>query len=120
MTPETPAAASRYGTPGQIAGSVVALAGLLILAALTGLSSIGFALSSTLCSSEDNGLLCTPTGETLALWVPTGAALLAAVLGMAGTALGRPLRMPLLAAGYVITVAGFLGGLLIAMTGPSS
>ncbi|SDT57163.1 hypothetical protein [Actinoplanes derwentensis] len=120
MTPQTSTAVGRYGTPGQIAGSVVALAGLLLLAGLTGLSSVGFALSSTLCASEDTGLICTGTGQDLALWIPTGAAILAAILGMAGTVLGRPFRVPLLAAGYAVTVVGFVTGLLIAMTGPAS
>ncbi len=113
-------AVTRYGTPGQIAGSVVMLAGLLLLAGLTALSSIYFAMSSTLCSSHDTGLLCTGLGENLALYVPAGAAALAAVLGMAGTVIGRPFRMPLLAAGYALTVIGFLTGLIIAMTGPAS
>lgn len=120
MTPQTPAAVNRYGTPGQIAGSVLALAGLLLLAGVTALSAVGFTLSATLCSSVDTGLICTGTGQDLARWIPTGAALLASVLGMAGTALGRPLRFPLLCGGYVLTVAGFLTGLAIAMTGPAS
>ncbi|HWS37110.1 MAG TPA: hypothetical protein VN408_30745 [Actinoplanes sp.] len=120
MTPQTPTAVSRYGTPGEMAGSIVALAGLLILAFLTGLSAIAFTLTATLCSSQDTGLLCTGSGPDLAQWVPTGAAIVAGVLGMAGIVLGRPLRMPLLVSGYVIVVLGFLGGLAIAMTGPAS
>ncbi|GAA1612640.1 hypothetical protein [Actinoplanes couchii] len=120
MTPDSPAATNRYGTPGQMAGAVLALAGLLLLAGVTALSAVGFTLSATLCSSVDTGLICTGTGQDLARWIPTGAAILAAVLGMTGTVLGRPLRSYLLAAGYVLTIVGFLTGLLIAMTGPAS
>lgn len=111
---------SRYGTPGEMAGSFVALAGLLILAFVTGLSAIGFALTATICSSEDPGLLCSDNGPGLAMWVPTGAAIVAGLIGMAGIAIGRPLRLPFLVSGYVITVLGFLAGLAIAMTGPAS
>lgn len=120
MTSQTSTAASRYGTPGQIAGSVVALAVLLILAFVTALSAIGFTLTATLCDSADTGLICTATGQTLSTWIPTGAAILAGLLGMTGVTIGRPLRTPLLVYGYVLVVFGFLAGLAIAMTSPAS
>ncbi|MBO3744051.1 hypothetical protein [Actinoplanes flavus] len=94
----------RYGTPATVGIAVLALLGLLIFAAYT-LSEGGHLMSSA-CIGDTGQMVCPIDGPDWVRPVPGAAVLLGLLAGLAGSAVGRPLRRPGLVAGFVwVTVA---------------
>ncbi|WP_436655923.1 hypothetical protein [Actinoplanes sp. URMC 104] len=101
-------AGTRYGSP---AASVGAFAVLFLLAAGTLLASAD--LMSTSCIGDSGQMLCPADGPGWARPVPAAAVLLGLLTGVAGLAIGRPVRRLALIAGFALVAAGAIVALLI-------
>jgi hypothetical protein len=99
-------------------GAIIAVVVLLLCAGISSLIGMLLPMGSDPCHEGDPQLICTVTGQTLAMALPVGGAGLGLIVALIGlrARVRRPLRW--IAAGYLITFAGFLAGWLIASNGP--
>ncbi|GAA0430011.1 hypothetical protein Aca07nite_38620 [Actinoplanes capillaceus] len=94
----------RYGTPAAVGVSALAFLGLLIFAGYTLFE--GSHMMSNHCFDATDQIVCPIDGPDWIRPVPGWAVLLGLLAGLAGSAVGRPLRRPGLIAGFVwVTVA---------------
>ncbi|WP_328470529.1 hypothetical protein OHA21_04765 [Actinoplanes sp. NBC_00393] len=107
----------RFGSPRRNLGAFVVFCGLVLFAVAGLVAGVLFVMASDACGSGDPQLICSTTGQNLAAGLPMGAALLGVLVGGAGLFVGRPLRTPLLVAGFMIVILGIVAGGLVAATG---
>jgi hypothetical protein len=105
----------RYGRPAAVIGSVVAFGVLFAFAGYTILTSAY--LMSNSCIGDTGQLpICPASGPDWARPLPSAAAFLGLLAGLAGLLAGRPVRTPALVAGFLLTAAGLAGSWLMSPT----
>lgn len=95
----------RYGGSASIAASLAAFGALSCFTVYT--IMMASYLVSTSCIGDNGQLpICPASGPDWARPLPAAAALVSLLAGLAGVAVGRPIRTPALVSGFVLTAAG--------------
>lgn len=99
-------------------GAVIAVVVLVLCAGVFALIGMLLPMGSDPCHEGDPQVICTVTGQLLAMALPVGGAGLGLVVALIGLRARVRFRARWIVAGYLIAFAGFLAGWLIATNGP--